>query len=318
MPGEQLEGVQCLYSHQDLQQMELSTKQVHRAVIVGGGLIGVEMAEMLRSRKIDVTMLVREEAFWSNALPLQEARMLGSHIRSHEVDLRLETELKLIHHDKKGRVGSVTAGNGETIPAEFVGIAVGVAPNVSFLSGSGVSCGRGVLVNEFLETNVPGIYAVGDCVERTSELPGRSKIEQVWYTGRMMGEVVASTICGERKKYEPGPWFNSAKFFDVEFQAYGRVGNMLGDGEMDFYWQHESGTRAMHFVWKKLTGEFLGVNSFGIRLRHEIMDRWLRTRKVIDEVIGRLPEASFDPEFTRSDLKVIQRTFAREGVPSPA
>ncbi|MCU0369753.1 MAG: NAD(P)/FAD-dependent oxidoreductase [Cyclobacteriaceae bacterium] len=68
-PGQELTGVQGLYSLQDLQRMEEQTKGVKHAVIVGGGLIGIEMAEMLRSRNIEVTMLVREKEFWSNVLP---------------------------------------------------------------------------------------------------------------------------------------------------------------------------------------------------------------------------------------------------------
>src|SRR5690606_21225120 len=114
---------------------------------------------------------------------------------------------------------------------DFVGVAVGVYPNVGWLNDSGIAVRQGVLVNEFLETNIADVYAVGDCVERQYALKGRKNIEQVWYTARMMGEVVAQTICGDKTRYEPGPWFNSAKFFDIEFQTYGNVSNALADGE---------------------------------------------------------------------------------------
>ncbi|MEY4930528.1 MAG: hypothetical protein RI909_1252, partial [Bacteroidota bacterium] len=147
------------------------------------------------------------------------------------------------------------------------------------------------------ETNISGIYAIGDCVERTYTLPGRKNIEQVWYTGRMMGEVVAQTICGDQTKYEPGPWFNSAKFFDIEYQTYGHVGNTLGADEEDFYWEHAEGNKAVHFVWDRSSWLFKGINAFGIRLRHECFDRWLREGRSIQYVITHLREANFDPEF---------------------
>ena len=296
-PGQDLDGVQGLYSFQDLELMEQNSKGIKHAVIVGGGLIGIEMAEMLLTRKIGVTILVRENEFWSNVLPIQEANLISRHVRSHHVDLRLNTELKEIQSDGNGKVKSIVTNKGETIDCQFVGITVGVSPNIDFLKGSGIATKRGVLVNEFLETNVPDVYALGDCVERKYDLPGRRNIEQVWYTGRMMGEVVAQTICGEKAKYEPGPWFNSAKFFDIEYQTYGNVWNELKSNEMEFYWEHTSGVKCVHVVWDKITNQFLGINTFGIRMRHECFDKWLREKRSIDFVMEHLVEANFDPEF---------------------
>jgi len=296
-PGQDLKGVQGLYSFQDLELMEQNSKGIKHAVIVGGGLIGIEMAEMLLTRKIGVTILVRENEFWSNVLPIQEANLISRHVRSHHVDLRLNIELKEIQSDGNGKVKSIVTTKGETIDCQFVGLTVGVSPNIDFLKGSNIATKRGVLVNEYLETNVPNVYALGDCVERKYDLPGRRNIEQVWYTGRMMGEVVAQTICGEQTKYEPGPWFNSAKFFDIEYQTYGNVWNELKSNEMEFYWEHMSGVICVHVVWDKLTNQFLGINTFGIRMRHECFDIWLREKRSIDFVIEHLAEANFDPEF---------------------
>jgi NADPH-dependent 2,4-dienoyl-CoA reductase/sulfur reductase-like enzyme len=242
-------------------------------------------------------MLVRESEFWSNVLPLQEANMISRHMRTHHVDLKLETELKEIQSDDKGCVQSIVTNCGETIPCQFVGLAVGVSPAMDFLKDSGIETKRGILVNEYLETNIPDVYALGDCVERTYNLPDRKNIEQVWYTGRMMGEVLAQTICGKKTKYEPGPWFNSAKFFDIEFQTYGTVSNVLGKDESEFYWEDARAAKCMHLVWNTQTQQFLGINTFGIRLRHECFDRWLRDRQSIQFVINHLKEANFDPEF---------------------
>ena len=289
--------------------MERNTIGVQHAVIVGGGLIGIEMAEMLLSRKIGVTFLIRENAFWSNVLPLQEAQMISRHVREHHVDLREETELEEILSDSNGRVKGVVTKSGEKIDCQFVGLTVGVSPNIDFLKESGIETKRGVLVNEYLETNVTDVYAIGDCVERTYELPGRKNIEQVWYTGRMMGEVIAQTITGEKTKYEPGPWFNSAKFFDIEYQTYGNVWNELKPNEAEYYWEHSEGKKAMHFVWDKSSFQFLGINVFGIRLRHENFDRWLRERRSIQFVLTHLAEANFDPEFFDRHENEIQASF---------
>ena len=291
--------------------MEQNTKGIRRAVIVGGGLIGVEMVEMLRSRKIEVTFLVREPAFWSIVLPMQEATLIGRHIQSHKVNLKLNTGLREIQGNALGSVTAVVTDQGETISCDFVGLAVGVSPNIDVVKNSKIEVRRGVLVNEFLETNVGDVYALGDCVERTYNLSGRKNIEQVWYTGRMMGEVLAQTICGEKTKYDPGPWFNSAKFFDIEYQTYGNVYNELRPTEREFYWEHRDGTKCMHFVWDKDSKQFLGINTFGIRLRHECFDRWLRDRKSIGFVMEHLEEANFDPEFFKHHEEEISVAFSK-------
>ena len=311
-PGQDLKGVQALYGYPDLALMEQNSKDIKQAVIVGGGLIGIEMAEMLLSRKIKVTFLVREPEFWSVVLPLQDANLISRHIRSHHVDLKLNTELKEIRADNSNRVKAVVTASEETIECQFVGLAVGVSPNVDFLKDSDIETNRGVLVNNFLQTNVQDVYAVGDCVERTYDLPGRKNIEQVWYTGRMMGEVLARTICGYPTRYEPGPWFNSAKFFDIEYQTYGNISNTLDVNEEGFYWEHSSGKKAMHFVWDKNTKLFKGINTYGIRLRHECFDKWLRERKSIQFIMEHLPEANFDPEFFDKHEPEIMKALDRK------
>ncbi len=308
-PGQELEGVSGMVSLQDLEYIEQYTQGIDRGVIVGGGLIGVEMAEMLASRNIKVSMLVREEHFWDNILPKQEAALISRHIKEHHIDLRLQTELKEIVSDENGRVKAVLSSNGKEIPCQFVGLTAGVHPNIELAKASGIACNRGILVNEYLETDAPDVYAIGDCAERKSPLPGRAPIEQVWYTGRMMGETAAKTITGTKTEYLPGHWFNSAKFFDIEYQTYGRVWNILRDNEIEFYWEHESGKIAMHFVFDKESKKFLGINTFGIRLRHETFDRWLNAEASIYTVLENLREANFDPEFFKRYEEEIINQF---------
>jgi len=102
-PGQDLDGVQGLYNKQDLDTLEQNApnnKVCNRAVIVGGGLIGIEFAEMLVSRKIPVTFLVRESSFWNGVLPEGESEMISRHIKTHHIDLRLSTNLKEIKADE--------------------------------------------------------------------------------------------------------------------------------------------------------------------------------------------------------------------------
>jgi len=311
-PGQDLPGVQGLYSYQDLQLLEENSINLDRAVIVGGGLIGIELAEMLISRGYKVTFLVREERFWNNVLPSQEAELIMRHIEKHHIDMRYATELKEIVAGKDGRVAKIITNHGEEIDCQLVGLTAGVSPNVEFLRGGALEIERGIMVNEYLETNVSNVYALGDCANFRQSINGRRPIEQVWYTGRMMGETLAKTLTGTKTAYDPGHWFNSAKFFDVEYQTYGWVHSKLNDNEADFYWEHPTEERCMHFVFHKTTREFVGVNTFGIRLRHHAFDDWLNKKKTIEYVLEHMKDANFDPEFYASHEEQIIKKFNSE------
>lgn len=296
-PGQDLDGVQGLYHWQDLENMERHSAGLQRAVIVGGGLIGIEMAEMFHSRGIPVTFLVREASFWNNVLPAEESDMVNRHIREHGIDLRLNTELREILPDTCGKCRAVITAHGEEIACGFVGLTVGVSPNVDFLRNTPLEIGRGIRVNEYLQTNLPDVYAIGDCAEVRHPRPGRRPIEAVWYSARTMGETVARTLCGEPTPYDPGIWFNSAKFFDIEYQVYGNVPPTPPPDVETLYWEHPEGRKSIRINYNRSTGAVLGFNLMGIRYRHLVCDQWLRQGTPIETVLENLGAANFDPEF---------------------
>ncbi|MBK9731921.1 MAG: NAD(P)/FAD-dependent oxidoreductase [Chitinophagaceae bacterium] len=311
-PGQDLKGVQGLYSKQDLESMEVYTKNIKRAVIVGGGLIGIEMAEMLASRNIPVTYLVREKHFWGSVLPQEEATMINKHILDHHIDLRNKTKLAEILSDEDGRVRGVVTDTNEMIECQFVGLTIGVTPSIDFLKGSGIACRHGVVVNKFLETNIQDVYAIGDCAEFTERLPNRKHIEQVWYTGKIMGEAVAATICNQPMEYTPGNWFNSAKFFDIEYQTYGWVFPGLQAEEQTFYWENPGKQISLRINFHKVSHAINGVMVLGMRLRHLTFDQWIREKKTVEYILEHLPEANFDPEFYKQHERSIIDKFNAE------
>ena len=315
-PGQDLEGVMGMYHKQDLENLEkyAPNKDIcKRAVIVGGGLIGIELAEMLHSRHIPVTFLVRETSFWNGVLPESESALINREIISNGIDLRLGVNLKEIKADKNGKVKSVIIPEThEEIACDVVGLTAGVSPNIDFIKGSNIEIGRGVKVNRFLETNIPDVYAIGDCAEQHEGIEQRRPIEAVWYTGRMMGETLAQTICGNRIEYKPGHWFNSAKFFDIEYQTYGWVWAQAKDHEARFYWEHEDGTKCIHLNYDKNTREFIGINTLGIRMRHEFFDKVLTEKRSVEYVLEHLADANFDPEFYKLHEKDIVSNFNQE------
>ncbi|MFY7670443.1 NAD(P)/FAD-dependent oxidoreductase [Tenacibaculum sp. MEBiC06402] len=314
--GQDLDGVMGMYHKQDLDSLEKyapNNKVCKRAVIVGGGLIGIELAEMLHSRNIPVTFLVREKSFWNGVLPDEESEMINKEILDNHIDLRLGVNLKEIKSDEKGQVRSIViAETGEEIECNVVGLTAGVSPNIEFVKNSEIETNRGVLVNRSLETNIKDVYAIGDCAEQREAIGQRRPIEAVWYTGRMMGETVAQTICGNPTEYKPGHWFNSAKFIDIEYQTYGWVWAKPRENEARFFWQHKDGKKAIHLNFDKDSKEFIGINTFGIRMRHEFFDKVLSEKQSVNHVLEYLADANFDPEFYKQYEQEIVSKFNRE------
>ena len=268
VPGEDLSGIQGFYSLADLRQMEENTRQIRQAVVVGGGLIGIELAEMLTTRCLPTTLLVREPHYWANVLPPEEGQLIAHQIRHHGLDLRLNTVAAAFEGDDAGRLQAVITQTGERIACQFAGIAIGVKPNIAFLHSSPLARNKGILVNEYLETNIPEVYAAGDCAEIRRAPDQTGKVEQVWYTGRMQGETAAYAICGKKTPYQSGIWFNSAKFFDLEYQTYGQVAVDPGKEESTLYWQHGNKKKAVRINFTTATGAVTGFNLMGIRYRH--------------------------------------------------
>ncbi|MEB2784764.1 NAD(P)/FAD-dependent oxidoreductase [Algoriphagus persicinus] len=309
-PGEDLQGVQGLYSKQDLELMEDNTQNVQRAVIVGGGLIGIEMAEMLAYKEIPVTFLVRESGFWDNILPKEESELVGRHMQEHHIDLRLNEELSEIISDPNARVRAVKTKSGEEIQCQFVGLTAGVSPNIDFLRNTELEVNRGVKVDLSFQTNIPNVYSIGDCAEfHEVPAPDRKSVEQVWYTGRMHGETLGFILAGKKLTYKPGVWFNSAKFLDIEYQTYGTVpASWDAEKIKSFYWEHSGGKVAFRMLMD-LEGKILGVNNLGFRLRHEFFDQAIGGEWDGSKVISNLNKANFDPEFFAPYYIAIQEAF---------
>ncbi|MEZ0538892.1 NAD(P)/FAD-dependent oxidoreductase [Fibrella arboris] len=321
----EIRGVQGLYGMPDLEQLEALTdaKQsgtsVNRAVVVGGGLIGIELCEMLLSRAIPVSFLVRENSFWRSVLPAEESAMIGRHIREHQVDLQVETEIAALHDDGTGRVGGVTTKAGKRIDCQFVGVSVGVSANVGWLRETDLDIDRGILVDTYLATNVPDVYAIGDCVQHRTPPPGRKPTEQIWYTGRIMGETLAQTLLGKPTAYQPGVFFNSAKFFDIEYQTYGDVpANLPNDGTIQsLYWEHPNGQKAIRINYAASDSAVTGMNAFGIRQRQEVWTRWITEKRSIQYVLEHLAHANFDPEFFRQHEADVLAVYNAQHADAP-
>jgi NADPH-dependent 2,4-dienoyl-CoA reductase/sulfur reductase-like enzyme len=159
-----------------------------------------------------------------------------------------------------------------------------------------------------MQTQVPDVYAAGDCAEIETGAE-RNLVQAVWYTGRLQGLVAADVMAGEDRRYDPGIWFNSAKFLDTEYQVYGQIGARL-PGEHNLFWQSDDGLVSLRIVYT--SAGVVGFNLIGIRYRHEVCERWIRDKRPVDYVLDHLGEANFDPEFFKKHEPEIIGVFKKQ------
>ena len=312
-PGQHLAGVQGLYNLLDLETMTRDTHGIGQGVVVGGGLIGVELAEMLHSRGIAPVVLVRDAYYWGSVLPPEEANLVDRQFQDNHVMVRYNTELREILGDAQGRVRAVVTTAGEEIACQWVGLATGVTPNLTLANTSTVETDRGILVDEFLRTNVPNVFAAGDCAQHRRPGAGEVPIEQLWYTGRMQGETVAHSIVGQATPYRRGTWFNSAKFFNLEYQTYGQAPAGPTPGLTSFYWEHPNSRAAVRVYFQsEAPYAVVGFNALGLRLRHAVCEQWITQRTPVATVMRHFGAANFDPEFFPQHEKAIVADFNRQ------
>lgn len=313
-PGQDLKGVQGLYDLMDLRELYDNSEGVKDAVIVGGGLIGIELAEMLHSRGIHVTFLVREDSYWDNVLPGGESALVNRVIEQEGMEIRLNTELKEILGDTSGRVRGVETSTGELIDCGIVGLTAGVSPNIDLVREHQIETGRGVLVDFGFRTGIEDVYSAGDCAEIVTPGEGRNLIRQVWYTGKMQGKAAGESIAGLDTVYDPGIWYNSAKFVNLEYQTYGQVNNAQGTldipGEQNLYWEHENKKHAVRLVHNGKS--IVGINTMGIRYKHRVCEAWIKDERPVDYVLDNLSKANFDPEFFKRHETEITGSFKEQ------
>ena len=307
-PGARGAGLHYFVTLRDLEGLDRAARRGGRAVVVGGGLIGVEVAEILKARGLQVTFVIRESWYFPLALDAQESGLVAEHMRAHGVDVRFRASVEEILRGADGSVRGVRLETGDEIPCEIVVSAIGVVPNTKFLEGSGLGLSKGgaIEVDAALKASAPDVWAAGDCANVTWA-DGSRRPEQLWYTARDQGRIAARAMLGEAAAYDRGTWYNSAKFFDLEWTTAGAVPVSLdwddtpiapAPGVRSWFQRVPGRLESQRIV---LEGErVVGFNMLGSRWNHEPFLDWIREGRPLDWVLAHLGEAQFDEELSAS------------------
>jgi NADPH-dependent 2,4-dienoyl-CoA reductase/sulfur reductase-like enzyme/nitrite reductase/ring-hydroxylating ferredoxin subunit len=217
IPGADLSHVHYLRSLPDSRAIIVATANAKCAVVIGASFIGLEAAASLRARGLEVHVVA------PGARPLE--RILGAEIGDFIRALHEQTHGVIFHLDTKPiaiTAEAVTLESGERISADLVVVGVGVRPAVNLAQQAGLAVDNGVLVDAYLETSVPGIYAAGDIARYLDSRSGeRVRIEH-WVVAQRQGQTAARNMLGRRERYTAVPFFWSAHY-DVTLNYVGHA-----------------------------------------------------------------------------------------------
>jgi nitrite reductase (NADH) large subunit len=163
LPGSNLDGVISFRDINDVNEMIKTAKTHQKAVVIGGGLLGLEAANGLRIQGMDVTVVHRSESLMNMQLDFDAAALMQTELEATGLKFLMGYDTKELLGEQ--RVEKVRFSHGEEVEADLVVMAVGVRPNIQLAKDSGIVCERGILVDDTLQTYTPNIYAVGECVQ---------------------------------------------------------------------------------------------------------------------------------------------------------
>lgn len=267
-PGADLDGVLKLDHLEDAKKILKHARRGRTAVVVGGGITALEMVEGFLARGVKVHYLLRGDRYWSNVLDEQESRIVEHRLQEDGVRLHFHSEIAEIL-GKKGRVSGVRLVDGKTLACDMVAYAIGVRPRLELAKQGGLEIDRGILVNEYLQTNDPAIYAAGDVAQVYDPATGQSVLDSLWGPARQQGYAAGLNMAGKRTAYRKAVSFNVTRLAGLTTTIIGMVGSGRDDDLVGI-------ARGDSETWRHLPEAIVAQTGFEVnRLRLLVGERTL-------------------------------------------
>ncbi len=219
VPGSDADGVVYLRDVDDSDALGAALGQARRVVLIGAGWIGLEVAANARQRGLEVDVVEHARLPLLRVMGVELAQMFADLHREHGVTFHFEASIAGIEV-ADGRATGVTLGDGTRLPADLVVVGIGAQPNVELARDAGLEVDNGVLVDAYLRTNDPQIFAVGDIAAEEHPALGRVRVEH-WANAANQPAAVAATVTGTPTPYDEQPYFFTDQYdLGMEYRGY--------------------------------------------------------------------------------------------------
>ncbi len=218
VPGAQLKNLIYLRSMDDSKAIRTQSEKSKRAVVIGGGFIGMEVAAVLTQRGLSVSMVLGDDRIWKRLFTPEMSKFFEDYYSAKGVRIVRSTTVTELRGSST--VTSAVTGDGQTIDCDIVVAGIGVEPVTDIFGGSGLSIDNGIVVNEYLETSVPDILAAGDVANYQDVLFNKRRRVEHWDNAVSQGQHCARTLMGERAAFRHVPYFFS-DIFDLSYEYWG-------------------------------------------------------------------------------------------------
>jgi NAD(P)H-nitrite reductase large subunit len=251
MEGQDKDGVFTFTNIADAQRLAAKIDSINAksAVVIGAGLIGISVTEALVKRGLKVTVVELQEKILSLLLDAKASDIVEAVIRKAGVNFATGQSVQKIvgKSENYGAVGGVILTKGDQVPCDLVIVAIGVIPRTELVVGTSVKINRGIVVDNFMQTSVPDVYASGDVAEVYDFIQGQNRLLPLWPLAVLEGRVAGYNMAGTKTTYEGGTNMSSLKYFGIPIVSIG-LANQKDDPTLEILVKHDT----EQDVYKKL------------------------------------------------------------------
>ena len=216
--GSKLQNLFYLRTINDSKNIRNAAEKVKHAVVVGGGFIGMEVAAVLAQKGIEVAMVLNDERVFQRLFTPEMSSFFETYYAAKGV--RLIKSMSVTEFRGDGAVNSAVLRDGQTVPCDLVVAGIGVRPVIEIVTNSGLDLGDGILVNEYLQTSHPDVFAAGDVANYQDVLFAKRRRVEHWDNAVSQGQYCARSLMGDRALFRHVPYFFS-DVFDLSYEYWG-------------------------------------------------------------------------------------------------
>ncbi|MBE0448930.1 MAG: NAD(P)/FAD-dependent oxidoreductase [Actinobacteria bacterium] len=197
----------------DAKKIDALVPELRHVVVIGAGLIGLKAAESLHHRGVKVTVVELANRVMATVLDIEAGRIVQDALEKAGINIITENTVDEMLGD--GEANAVKLKDGQTIDCDAVIVAIGVIPNAAFAKESGIAVNRGIVTDNHMRTNLPGIYAAGDVTEGPDYLNGGNRVMPIWPNAYIQGKIAGFNMAGVGREFAGGLAVNSIELFGV-------------------------------------------------------------------------------------------------------